>query len=106
MNELNIYRRKLFNQLLLGVATIPVMPATSKAQALTAISKDDRTANGLHYHADASTIDRKEFPEYEETQRCSGCVHFITANDEHGCKLMPGKAVNVNGWCQVWAEKP
>ncbi|MBT8100786.1 MAG: high-potential iron-sulfur protein, partial [Gammaproteobacteria bacterium] len=41
-------------------------------------------------------------------QTCANCA-LIQGNDGdewRPCQIFPGKVVNANGWCSVWAPKP
>ena len=101
-------RRQLLKGALLGVVGVQVLqPGTSQAAALVPLSESDPTAQALGYHASAKTVDVKAFPTYKSTQSCSNCVQLQAGTgNERGCNLFVGKAVNINGWCKVWVQKP
>jgi hypothetical protein len=106
MHERKLARRQILKTTLLGVAGIAALRAnTSHADGLAKLSRNDATATGLDYHADAKLVDSKDYPEYEASQSCATCIQLLASGDQHGCKLMPGKEVNLNGWCKVWAAK-
>lgn len=107
MHDVKFNRRQLLRCTLLGSASVGLLQTTlSEADGLLPITPSDVTARGLDYHANANSIDRGDYPEYEASQHCASCVHFIDSGNQHGCKLMPGKEVNANGWCKVWTAKP
>lgn len=106
MHENKFARRWVLKNAIVIAGMAAFKARISFADGLLKLSANDATAQGLDYHADAKTVDTNEFPEYEATQRCASCVHFIDAGDnQYGCKLMPGKQVNLNGWCKVWTAK-
>lgn len=99
-------RRSLLQCALLGSAGYAALKMSiADAEALLKIAPNDATARGLDYHADAKGVDVSDYPDYEPAQSCATCAHLIDSGDQHGCKLMPGKEVNLNGWCKVWTAK-
>jgi hypothetical protein len=94
--------------LLCGVAgsIAPILDAQA-APDLPHLSPDDPTAKALGYKDDAKTVDGKKYPTYAAAQKCSNCLQFQgKAGDAFApCNIFSGKAVNANGWCQVWVKK-
>lgn len=106
MSDIRHDRRRLLQYTLVAAALgYAIKPASGEAEGLTTIADNDVTARGLDYHLDTATVDRDAYPEHEPTQRCESCTHFLTLGAQRGCKLMPGKAVNANGWCKVWSAR-
>jgi hypothetical protein len=70
---------------------------------------DEKTAQaiGLGYKADATKVNKKNYPKYVTGQKCSGCVLFRgKAGDAQGkCPLFGDKEVSAKGWCSAWAKK-
>ncbi len=68
----------------------------------------DPQAQALSYVADATSVDGAKFPQYKDGQACVNCALYTGgAGDEWGpCSIFPGKLVNANGWCSVYAPKP
>lgn len=77
----------------------------ARAQDLPQLDPADPTAVALKYVADASNADAAL---RKEGANCSNCVLFTGADDADWapCSIFPGKQVNANGWCSVWASKP
>ncbi len=78
-----------------------------RAQELVKLTEDDPQAQGLRYVHDASTVDPASRPNPAEKQMCSNCALLQGAEGEEWrpCSIFPGKLVNANGWCSVWAPK-
>jgi hypothetical protein len=101
-----IDRRRLLNYALWGAAAAQSLRAgIGRAEGLSKIDSSDATAKGLDYHADATSVDRGDYPEYEPTQSCASCLQRIDSGEQHGCKLMPGREIDLGGWCKVWTAK-
>ena len=80
---------------------------TAYAEDLPHIKPTDPLAVALKYVDDASQAERPEKSGVPgEQQNCLNC--FFVQGDEgqwRPCSLFPGKAVNMNGWCQNWMPK-
>jgi hypothetical protein len=77
-----------------------------KAQDMPKLTEDDPMAQAMKYVNDASTVDPASRPNPAENQVCSNCA--LIQGDEgdwRPCQIFPGKLVNANGWCSVWAPK-
>ena len=64
-------------------------------------------AMGMKYTHDASTVDPSSRPNSAEVQNCANCA-LAQGEAVDGwlkCQIFPGKLVNANGWCSVWAPK-
>ncbi len=71
------------------------------------LSEDDPMAKNMKYVHDASAVDAAARPNPAAEQNCANCA-LIQGNDGdewRPCQIFPGKLVNANGWCQVWAPK-
>ncbi len=105
-------RRDALGLIVGGVAIIPVAALLSTeapgATDLPIVAEDDPTARALRYVHDATKAERTTRGGTPgEKQLCSNCT-FIRADtgEWRPCQLFPGKAVNENGWCASWFEKP
>ena len=70
------------------------------------LSEDDPMAKAMRYTHDTSTVDPASRANPAAEQNCANCA--LIQGDEgewRPCQIFPGKAVNANGWCQVWAPK-
>jgi|SRR5579863_2587688 len=105
-----ISRREALKQVVLLCGAAGVLAPILEAQAaadLPHLTPDDPTAKALGYHDDAKTVDSKEFATYKPNQTCSTCQQLqgTAGQPWRPCSIFPGKAVNANGWCQVWVKK-
>jgi hypothetical protein len=103
-------RRDALKQFVLMCGAAGVLVPTLEAQAadLPHLSPtDDPTAKALGYTEDAKTVDHKKYPSYAAGQMCSTCQQLQgTAGQPYRpCNIFSGKAVNANGWCQVWVQR-
>jgi hypothetical protein len=110
MSEPNsISRRDALKGFALLCGAAGALSTSREAQAvdLPHLSAEDPTAKALGYHEDAKTVDKKKFSTYAADQRCGTCMQFQGKPGDaySGCNIFAGKAVNANGWCQVWVKK-
>ena len=93
-----IARRQFIQLSAVAAAGCLVRPGQeARAEELPKLAEDDPTAQSLKY-VNASTT---------EGQTCANCA-LIQGNDGdewRPCQIFPGKSVNANGWCSVWAPK-
>ncbi len=81
---------------------------TAVASDLPKLSEDDPNAKIYAYVHDASTVDAAARPNPAPEQNCANCA-LIQGEDGAAwrpCAIFPGKVVNADGWCKVWAPKP
>jgi hypothetical protein len=91
----------------------PQPAATTQPAAATApmvkLDETDPVASSLGYRNSAADVDRNQFEKYQPGQACANCVLFqpeATAEAGWGaCSIYPGKLVNADGWCSVYAPK-
>jgi hypothetical protein len=79
----------------------------ARAQELPHLATDDPMASAMKYTHDASTVDPASRANPAAEQTCANCA-LVQGNDGDAwrpCQIFPGKAVNANGWCSVWAPK-
>lgn len=79
----------------------------ARAQDMPHLSEDDPVAKSMKYTHDASTVDPATRANPAENQDCANCA-LVQGNDGdewRPCQIFPGKLVNANGWCVVWAPK-
>lgn len=104
-----IARRKFIQLSAVAAAGCLVNPGReAHAQDLPHITEDDATAGAIKYTHDASSVDAALYKDPAPDQNCANCA-LIQGNDGDAwrpCQIFPGKAVNANGWCIVWAPKP
>jgi hypothetical protein len=79
----------------------------SAAEELPHLTDANPAAASLDYTEDTSTVDARKFPKHTPEQRCANCKFFQAASGAQyaPCRLYPGNAVNVNGWCAGYAAK-
>ena len=80
------------------------------ADELPRVSEDDPVAKALFYVHSVADVDASNpaTSRYEPGQTCANCVQIQGPEGDQWrpCGLFPGKSVNVDGWCNVWALKP
>jgi hypothetical protein len=72
------------------------------------VNEKDPVAVALGYVSDVKHLDAKAAPTYKAGSTCSGCSWYQgKAGDPAGgaCTFFPGKHVDANGWCRMWAKK-
>ena len=103
-----IARRKFIQLSAVAAAGCLVHPGReAQAQDLPKLTEDDPMASAMKYTHDASTVDPASRANPAADQTCANCA-LIQGNDGdewRPCQIFPGKAVNANGWCSVWAPK-
>jgi hypothetical protein len=93
-----IARRQFIQLSAVAAAGCLVRPGKdARAEELPHLSEDDPTAQSLKY-VNASTT---------EGQNCANCalVQGEDGQQWRPCQIFPGKLVNADGWCSVWAAK-
>ncbi len=108
-NPLSKIARRQFIQLsAVAAAGCFVRPgADAYAQDMPKIEESDPVAQSLKYVHDASTVDPASRANPAADQICANCA-LIQGTDGDAwrpCQIFPGKLVNANGWCSVWAPK-
>lgn len=103
-----IARRQFLQLSAVAAAGVLVVPGReAKASDLPQLSEDDPMAKAMKYTHDASTVDPSTRNNPAAEQNCANCA-LIQGEDGaewRPCQIFPGKAVNANGWCSVWAPK-
>lgn len=102
-----IPRRKFIQLTAVAAAGCFIRPGQEAvAQDLPKLEESDPMAQSLKYTHDASTVDPASRPNPAEEQTCANCALLQGEEGEwRPCQIFPGKLVNVNGWCSVWAPK-
>lgn len=103
-----IARRQFIQLSAVAAAGCMLRPGSeAKAQDLPKLAEDDAMAQAMKYTNDASTVDPASRANPAAEQLCSNCA--LVQGDEGAewrpCQIFPGKLVNNNGWCSVWAPK-
>jgi hypothetical protein len=104
-------RRTLVSGAFCAVALIPalgVISTSEAAPALVPLDPSDPTAKSFGYLNDTTKVDASAYPSHKADQVCSNCAQFVAMAGAAtgGCNVFPGKSVQKNGWCKVWAKKP
>lgn len=71
------------------------------------LDPEDPTAQSMRYTHDASSVDPSSRANPAEDQNCANCA-LVQGEDGEAwrpCQIFPGKLVNADGWCSVWAPK-
>lgn len=80
-------------------------PASDKP--MPRLAEDDPQARSLGYLHDATKVDTGKYSRFEAGQACKNCALYAETDDAQwgGCSIFPGKLVNADGWCNVYAPK-
>ncbi len=97
-----ISRRRLLQQLLVGVPLAGVIATAARADGAALVKVDAPEAKALGYVEDAKTS--KESP---GGNHCGDCALFQGASGAAlgPCQIFPGKQVKAAGWCRSWAPQ-
>jgi hypothetical protein len=97
-----ISRRRLLQQLLVGMPLAAVAVSAARADAGPLVSPEAPEAKALGYVEDAKTS--KESP---GGNHCGDCALFQGASGavQGPCQIFPGKQVKAAGWCRSWAPQ-
>jgi hypothetical protein len=94
-----IARRQFIQLTAVAAAGCFVRPgAEARADDMPHLAEDDQNAQSFKYtHASAT-----------DGQTCANCALVQGADGDawRPCQIFPGKLVNADGWCTVWAAKP
>ncbi len=103
-----IARRQFMQLSAVAAAGLVVSPGKeAEAQDMPRIEESDPVAQSLKYTHDASTVDPASRANPAPEQNCANCA-LIQGDDGaewRPCQIFPGKLVNDDGWCSVWAPK-
>lgn len=111
MRDTQLTRRNFLKTVAVAVPATAMLTQAAHAapQALPKLDLNDPTAKALIYVEDASKVDKKNplAARYTPDQKCLNCSQLQgKAGDAYRpCAIFPGKLVNANGWCSVWAKK-
>jgi hypothetical protein len=95
-------RRRLLQQLLVGVPLVGVIAGAARAAEAPLVKVDSPEAKALGYVEDAKAS--KEAP---GGNHCADCALFQGASGaaQGPCQIFPGKDVKAAGWCRSWAPQ-
>jgi len=100
-------RRHVLKATVTGVVAIPLgsllLQGSAHSSELPPLGEDEAVAKGLGYVHDANDApaDKRKAGTY-----CKNC-NLIQAQEGEWrpCSIIPGKAVNENGWCVAWVGR-
>lgn len=104
-----IARRQFIQLSAVAAAGVLVRPGEeARAQDMPQLEESDPVAQSLKYVHDASSVDPATRANSAAEQTCANCALVQGADGEawRPCQIFPGKLVNNDGWCSVWAPKP
>ena len=111
MRDENISRRSFLKGVALAVpaGSVALQAKVARASDLPQLDEADPAAKALLYVHDAANVDTSNpmAARFEAGQNCANCA-LVQGNDGDAwrpCQIFPGKLVNANGWCAVWAPK-
>ena len=69
---------------------------------------DDPVARALLYYPNSKNVPDNHplAASHQPEQTCAGCVHVRekTGDGTRKCPTFPGRRVNAEGWCSLWAK--
>ena len=90
---------------LAGVATAR-LGWSADATGLPHLTEANPAAASLGYTEDSNSVNGHNFPTHKPEQRCANCKYFQAGSGVYApCRLYPGNAVNVNGWCAGYVAR-
>jgi hypothetical protein len=111
MADDNLTRRNFLRNVAIALPVGSVIfQGEALAEDLPKLDEADPTAKALLYVHDAAKVDKSspQAARYEAGQTCANCsqIQGDASAEWRPCGIFPGKLVNDNGWCSVWAAKP
>jgi len=103
-----IARRQFLQLSAIAAAGAVIRPGQeAMAQDMPHLDPGDPVAQSMRYTHDASSVDPSTRANPAENQTCANCalVQGADGDEWRPCQIFPGKLVNANGWCSVWAPK-
>ena len=94
--------------MLLGAGGYAALPTLGAAAAPPVhLDVNDPAAVALGYVEDARKVDAKKYPDFVAGNDCDSCSQLLgNAGDTYRpCALLPGKLVDIHGWCKAWAPQ-
>lgn len=91
-----------------AVASAAGIPLSLFAAAFQKLDPADPQAVSLGYTEDTTTADKKKYPKHDNSQVCSNCQFYQTAQEQGDyapCTIFGGKGVAAKGWCSAWVKK-
>ena len=110
MKDKDPTRRRILKDLAIMLpAGALIASSRSFAAEMPHVDPADPTAKALAYVHSAADVDQSNptFARYAAGQTCANCAQIQSPTDGEwvGCAIFPEKAVNANGWCNVWSAK-
>lgn len=115
MDKQSLSRRRFLGAIAVavpaGAVIVDATLNTALAQgALPQLDPADPAAKALLYTHDTTKVDKSNpaAARHDASQKCANCIQIQGKDGEtwRPCAIFPGKLVNANGWCTVWAKKP
>lgn len=100
-------RRQLLQAaaLLTPVAITGCTPAAQSGT--TALRAEDPVARSLLYYPNSRQVpaDHPLAGNHSPSQTCASCIHVRGNSGDRlrPCPIFPGRLVNAEGWCSIWA---
>lgn len=109
MKEFPLTRRNFLKTVAVAVPATAVLLETARADGLPHLDPNDPTAKALYYVDNSAKVDKANplAARWTAEQKCSTCAQVQGKDGDawRPCGIFPGKLVNANGWCSVWAKK-
>jgi hypothetical protein len=106
-SDLRVTRRSLVKNLGVAAVVTAVLPRHLQAAEAPHLDVKDPAAVAVGYVENASQVDTKKYPAYNQGSTCENCLLLQGAAGAHyrPCSLFPGKLVSVDGWCSGWTAE-
>jgi High potential iron-sulfur protein len=90
------------------LAPLAVVGCSSTAQVATPeLRATDPVARSLLYYPNTLDVPAASplAARHQPDQKCAGCINVrgVAGDPLRPCPIFPGKLVNANGWCSLWA---
>jgi hypothetical protein len=107
------HKRRIVLRSMSTIAVVSAAGVPLSAFALEKVDPKEAQAVSLGYTDDTTKVDGKKFPKHDNSQTCSNCQFYQTAQEtsskEFGkiapCTVFGGKGVAAKGWCSAHVKK-
>jgi len=106
--EKKLTRRKLIQAAALLTPVALTSRAASAQNATIVLRADDPVARALAYYPNSKNVpdDNPLAAGHQPEHTCATCIHVreVMGNGTRKCPTFPGRLVNEEGWCSLWAK--
>lgn len=108
-----VNRRELLTAVIVSPAVVALSGCATTEQAQTqgqlpTVRAEDPVARAVLYYPNSKDVpaDHPLAVTHKPEQSCETCVHVRgkPGDDPRRCPMFPGRLINANGWCSLWAK--